>query len=127
MRSTGHFLVGVFLSAACSWAGQTFALDSTKGLAAHDVTVEAVTYQGRRAVRILPSLSASAEQVNPKNDEGGGIAGVTRASFHDGSIEVAVAGKPRPGAAPDARGFVGVALWIGLGTEGYFTKLRIAE
>ncbi len=33
-------------------------------------------------------------------------------SFHDGTIQVDVAGKPRVGAASDARGFVGVAFRV---------------
>jgi hypothetical protein len=38
--------------------GANFRLDSTHGLPAHDVTVEAVTYEGRKAVRVTPPLRA---------------------------------------------------------------------
>ena len=88
---------------------QTFALDSTKGLQLHDVSVEAVTYQGRQAIRVLPAATADAELVAPKNAEGGGIAMFPGTSFHNGTIEIVLAGKPRAGATADARGFVGVA------------------
>ena len=73
---------------------QTFKLDSTQGLQAHDVTVESVTYQGYKAVRVLPSAAVDAELVSPKNGEGGGIVVISGSKFHDGTIEVDVAGKP---------------------------------
>jgi hypothetical protein len=57
----------------CASAAQTFELDSTKGLQPHDVTVEAVTYHGRKAVRVMPAVDADAELVAPKNGEGRGI------------------------------------------------------
>src|SRR5438270_3123520 len=91
---------------------QTLELDSTKGLQAHDVTVEAVTYRGRKAVRVMPAAAADAELVAPKNGEGGGVVVLQGTSFHNGTIEVDVAGKPRAGAPSDARGFVGVAFRV---------------
>lgn len=93
-------------------AAQTFELDSTKGLQPHDVTVQAVTYHGRKAIRVLPAASADAELVAPKNGEGGGIVVLPGTSLHNGTIEVDVAGKPRAGATSDARGFVGVAFRV---------------
>ena len=88
---------------------QVFELRSTKGLQPRDVTVEAVTYHGRKAVRVLP---ADAELVAPKNGEGGGIVVFPGTLFHIGTIEVEVAGKPRAGAPSDARGFIGVAFRV---------------
>jgi len=76
------------------------------------VTVEAVTYQGRKAVRVMPAAAAEAESVAPKNDEGGGMVVLPGTSFHNGTIEVDVAGRPRAGATSDARGFVGVAFRV---------------
>ena len=96
---------------ACA-AQQSFALNSTAGLQPRDVTVEAVTYSGRKAVRVLPALPPDAELAAPKNGEGGGIVVLPGTDFHDGIIEVELAGKPRSGAAPDARGFVGVAFRV---------------
>jgi hypothetical protein len=96
----------------CASAAQTFELDSTKGLQPHDVTVDAVSYHGRKAVRVMPAAAADAELVAPKNGEGGGIVVLSGTSFHNGTIEVDVAGKPRAGAASDARGFVGVAFRV---------------
>jgi hypothetical protein len=96
----------------CASAAQTFELDSTKGLQPHDVTVEAVTYLGRKAVRVMPAADAGAELVASKNGEGGGIVVLPGTSFDDGTIEVDVAGKPRAGATTDARGFVGLAFRV---------------
>jgi hypothetical protein len=76
------------------------------------VTVAVVTHRRRKAVRVIPAADADAELVASKNGEGGGIVVVPGTSFHDGTIEVDVAGKPRAGAPTDARGFVGVAFRV---------------
>jgi hypothetical protein len=96
----------------CSSLAQTFALDSINGLQPHDVTLAAVTYLGRKAIRLMPAISAEAEVGGAQNGEGGGIAVLPGTSFHNGTIELEVAGKPRPGAIPSARGFVGVAFRV---------------
>ena len=90
-------------------AAQSFPLNSTSGLQPHDVTVEAVSYQGRKSVRIMPAAPAGSELIAAKNAEGGGIVVLQGTSFHNGTIEVDLAGKPRTGAGADARGFVGLA------------------
>ena len=91
----------------CRSAGQTFALDSTKGLQPRDVTVDAATYQGRKAVRVMPDPASAV-----KTASGGGIVVLPGATFHNGIIELEVAGKPGAGAPGDARGFVGVAFRV---------------
>jgi hypothetical protein len=78
----------------------------------HDVTVEAVTYHGRKAVRVMPAADPDKELAAAKNGEGGGIVVLTGTSFENGTIEVDVAGEPRTGAPSDARGFVGVAFRV---------------
>jgi hypothetical protein len=112
-----HFAGVVFMLSVGTLAprpsqAQTYALDSTTGLQPHDVAVEAVTYQGRKAVRVVPAVAASAESGAAKNAEGGGIVLLQGTSFHNGTIEVQVAGKPRAGASTDARGFVGLAFRV---------------
>jgi hypothetical protein len=99
-------IAGLFLP--CRSAGQKFPLDSTKGLQPHEVTVEAVTYQGRKAVRVMSLPDADATFDIQKSGTGGGIVVLSDASFHNGTIEVDVAGKPHTGAPALARGFVGV-------------------
>jgi hypothetical protein len=84
-------------------AAQTFPLDSiTKGLEPHNVTLEAETYQGRKAIRVT-SHSPSDSAVNS------GTVSLPGTLFHNGVIEADVTGKPGPGAFADARGFVGIA------------------
>ena len=99
IRKTNFAAAASVLSAAllmpCAVAAQAFELDSTKGLQPRDVTVEAVAYHGRKAVRVMPALDAQVESVAPKNGEGGGISALPGTSFHNGTIEVDVDGKPR--------------------------------
>lgn len=92
--------------------GQVVALDSTRGLQPHNVTIEAITYQGRKAIKVVPSATVDAELLNPKNGEGGGVVVLPNTEFHNGTIELEVAGKPRAGATGDARGFVGIAFRV---------------
>ena|SRR5215469_13846766 len=105
-------VLSVTLLMPCISAAQAFSLNSTNGLNPHDVTVEAVTYQGRKAVRVTPAAPADAELTARKNGEGGGIVVLQGTSFHNGTIELEVAGEPRAGAPPDARGFVGLAFRV---------------
>lgn len=100
-------------------SAQTFALNSTNGLQPHDVNVEAVTYQGRKAVRVLPGVPSDAEPNAAKNAEGGGIVVLQGTSFHNGTIEADIAGMPRAGTAAGARGFVGIAFRVGADPTAY--------
>ena len=88
-------------------SGQTFTLDSTKGLQPHDVIAAPTTYQGRKAVRVIPDPASGVNTAS-----GGGIVVVSGATFHNGIIELEVAGKPGAGAPGDVRGFVGVAFRV---------------
>lgn len=103
------WLAAVLLVAAPAWAAQVLALDSVKGLQPHHVTVAAVTYQGRKAVQVM---SLPEEDTAMQTASGGGIVVLPETAFHDGTIEIDVAGKPRVGAPGDARGFVGVAFRV---------------
>jgi hypothetical protein len=105
-------LAAALLTSFVGSTGQSFSLDSLAGLQPHDVVVEPVTYLGRKAVRVLPAIAANAELRDQKNAEGGGIVLLPATQFHDGSISVELAGRPRVGAPPDARGFVGVAFRV---------------
>jgi len=102
----------------CGSPGQTFALDSTKVLQPHDVTVDAMVYQGRKALRVMPLLAADGSEAG-KTVSGGGIVVLPDAVFHNGTIEVEVSGKPRAGSVADARGFVGVAFRVAAGASKY--------
>lgn len=66
----------------------------------HRVRLESVEYQGARAVKI-------SEDGDVPNAEAYAV--VKGAAFHNGTIEVELAGRPAAGARADARGFIGVA------------------
>jgi hypothetical protein len=99
-------------------------LDSLDGLqlrgisepGADPVTIHAHTsvYRGRRALRIVneegPSAGTSGAQV---------LAIVRSPDFRDGTIELDVAGSPRPGAKPGTRGFIGIAFRVQDGGQRY--------
>jgi hypothetical protein len=69
-------------------------------LVPRNVALNQITYQGRSAVQLI----AAPDAVN-----GSSYAIVKDTSFRDGTIEVAVAGKPGAGAGAGARGFIGIA------------------
>ncbi len=82
---------------------------SLAGLELLNVKAEVVTYQGRRAVRLLHQPGKSAAERRARQH---GLAILTAADFADGTIEAEVAGLPRAGAAKTARGFIGVAFRV---------------
>jgi hypothetical protein len=73
---------------------------TSEQLEAHGVSVTNVTYQGKPAVRIdaLPTAA-----------NGASYAVLKGRPFHNGTIEVDLAGKPAANAGPAARGFIGIA------------------
>ena len=72
-------------------------------LEAHGVLAAKAMYQGKSAVR-LDAL--------PNAADGTSFAIVKGSRFHNGSIEVELAGKPAVNAGPGARGFIGVAFRV---------------
>ena len=93
-------------------AAQSFPLDSGKGLQPHNVTVERVTYRGRKAVRVKSLPNADATYDPQKSGAGGGIVLLEGSTFHNGTIEIDVAGMPQANAPALARGFVGIAFRV---------------
>lgn len=84
--------------AATGSTPQTFPLTSLDHLTLFGARAEVVTYKGRKALRLTEN----------KNSQGGDAL-IENTDFSNGVIEAAVAGTPAPGAAPDARGFVGIS------------------
>ena len=86
------------------WAPLAFAsllsAQSLDQLTPHRVKLESVDYMGKRAVKIL-------EEGEVPNGEAYAI--FKGASFHDGDIEVELAGRPAGTAGSTARGFIGIA------------------
>jgi len=89
---------------AVFWTLVVFALPAsaqTVGqLISHNVKLESVDYLGKRAIKIT-------EDGQVANGEAYAI--VKDAVFHNGAIEVELAGRPAGGAAAAARGFIGIA------------------
>src|SRR5262245_26696361 len=78
-----------------SWmSGQT-----VDQLISHQVKLEAVDFMGKRSVKIV-------EDGQVPNGEAYAI--VKGATFHNGEIEVELAGRPAGGAGGGARGFIGI-------------------
>jgi hypothetical protein len=80
-----------------------YALESTSGLRAHNVVTEAVTFKGRRGVRVTGTPEVAAQL------EAELLAPIEGLDFSSGVIEAEIAGAPAPGAGTGARGFVGIA------------------
>ena len=123
------FTASVFLLAtlsACVCAlGQAVAsptstnigLTSTEGVDIVDGKAEIVDYKGRRAMHLNPIPKAG--------DDDSTLAIFPAQDFHDGVIEVDVAGSPRPGSIESSRGFIGIAFRLqGRGAKGEYFYLR---
>jgi hypothetical protein len=73
---------------------------------------EGVSYRGSDVIEVRPTGSHGGFDVDT-------FAFVPGLDFHDGTIEVDVAGSLLPSALPGARGFIGVAFRIGGESEGF--------
>jgi hypothetical protein len=67
---------------------------------------ELVTYRGVRAVKLVPAPEADGKDEDM-------LALLDGADFKDGTIQLDVAGAPRPGMPADSRGFIGVSFRTG--------------
>jgi hypothetical protein len=81
----------------------TLPLEGTSGLTLVRTHARAATYRGRKAVELTEARS-SGDTVAGLEE----VALLDRPEFGDGTIELWVAGTLAPGAAADARGFVGL-------------------
>jgi len=106
------FLI-VFLGFAAAFApaasaqgnSVTLSLKDAAQVQPHNVTVTSVSYRGSDALEVR----LTGPYRGPDTDTFAFVPGL---DFHDGTIEVDVAGTPLPSALPGARGFVGVAFRI---------------
>jgi hypothetical protein len=99
--------VSVLTAIAAGCCGALFAqvaLTNMDRLELHNVKAEPVNYQGRSAVRITDA--------DIRVDDAGRIAVLRGMSFQDGTIEVTLSGDTAPNAAPELRGFVGIAFRV---------------
>jgi hypothetical protein len=93
---------------------QRYPLTSTDGLRPYNVTVAAVTYEGKRGVRLVvaDSVCRAIEGRPIEQQQIETFAILEETDFNDGVIELEVAGAPAPDATGGARGFVGVAFRV---------------
>lgn len=108
-------LCAAFIAAilAPAWMGaQPSPWKCANSLQPHNVAVERVKYRGRNALRVRALPSADAVYDSRKSGTGGGIVVLEGSTFHNGTIEVDVAGMPQADAPALARGFVGIAFRV---------------
>src|SRR5262245_30266046 len=102
-----RFLLLTMMSSAIllvrAQSSQTLPGIAVDQLELRNVKAEAVNYNGKPAVRVEA-------QPNAPNAEAYAILKGSR--FHNGTIEIELAGKPAASAGPGARGFIGVAFRI---------------
>ena len=79
-------------------------------LTPHNVKAESVDYKGKRAIKLLETGDVA---------NGEAYAVVKGAAFHNGEIEVEIAGLPAGGAVAAARGFIGVGFRLNDGKFEY--------
>src|SRR5438270_8450567 len=96
---------GLAPAAFAQGEGVTLALNDAAQVQPHNVTATAVRYRGSDALEVR----LTGPYRGPDTDT---FAFVPGFDFHNGTIEVDVAGTPLPSALPGARGFVGVAFRI---------------
>jgi hypothetical protein len=72
-------------------------------LTPHRVKLESVDYQGKRGIKVVEDGSVA---------NGEAFAILKNVDFHNGTIDVELAGRPAAGAGEAARGFVGIAFRI---------------
>jgi hypothetical protein len=89
-------------------------LESADGLTLVNVRAEPVTHRGQRGLRVIsadPGLRVAEAQSAPREL----LAIANGSRFHNGTIEVELAGAPTAGEPGMARGFVGVAFRVQTG------------
>jgi len=96
--------VGLTIARIAEAADIDLALDRAAQVEAHNVTVRAVTYQGSSALEVR-RLGVT----TPDTDTFAFVPGL---DFHDGTIDLEVAGDRLPDAPPGARGFVGLVFRV---------------
>jgi len=105
-------------------------LHDIAGLRLHNTEVRVVDFKGRRGLEVAVSAESQAELAELRRQQARSEQQqtppvrldhlvVVTDHFHDGTIELELAGQPAPGAAGGARGFVGIAFRIQEALETY--------
>lgn len=82
------------------FAATSATAQTVEQLTPHRVKLESIDYKGKRAIKVVEDGSVQ---------NGEAYAVVKNTEFHNGAIDVELAGRPGAGAGPDARGFIGIA------------------
>jgi hypothetical protein len=125
MQSSRAAILAMLLSMSASHvvaeeSAVTLLLNDASQVTPRNVTVGAVRYGGSDALEV--------RQTGPyRGFDTDTFAFVPRLDFHDGTIEVDVAGSSLPDAPPNARGFIGVAFRIdaeggSFASEGFYIR-----
>lgn len=123
---TSLFLLAAVALFPLQGTAKAIDLTDTDKLKPHNAVVEVVTFKGQKALKAEISEEAKekiaeARQRQAASGRSGPRAGeadrvdhliVVAEDFHNGTIELEVAGQPAPGSAGGARGFVGVAFRV---------------
>jgi hypothetical protein len=91
-------LVVVAVAVAC--LPSSAAAQSLDQLTPHRVKLESADYQGKKAIKVVEDGTVG---------NGEAYAVLKGTDFHNGTIDVEVAGRPAQGAGEGARGFIGIA------------------
>jgi hypothetical protein len=108
-------LAALFSVEALPETGQDDGLDFARGLTLVDVQAKAVSFEGKRGLRLTLSADAKQRLAQQKNGPPAPpeqLAIIDGTDFSNGVIEAEIAGSPAPDAPPGARGFVGIAFRV---------------
>lgn len=83
---------------------RTFSLTDTAGLTAINVAIAPDLFKGKKCLKVTDAAPGSDTELR--------ILKLADASFHNGTIEVELAGEPMKNSQADARGFVGLAFRV---------------
>jgi hypothetical protein len=105
------FLIGLLIFVGASASAVEVKLGSPDDVTLHDVTAQAVTYQGREALKVelTDTLQQRILQGQGSNNPAFALLPI---DFQNGVIEIDLAGEVNGKGAPDARAFVGIAFHI---------------
>lgn len=101
--------LSLFSVAAINREQRTLPLDRPSAIEQDNVDLEVTVHDGRRALRVLENQSHRAAGFEGRTEA---MAILPDSELQNGTIEVELTGKPRAGAAPNARGFAGISFRV---------------
>src|SRR5579862_4331323 len=94
-------------SQTCCAQARDISLATLKSSKVSNATATITQFRGSAAFTMVPT-----KEMNPGANNQGPLAILNEVQFHNGSIDVDVAGAPAKGADDSARGFIGVAFRV---------------